>query len=331
MVDAKLKAAGYSGGYKNDGKRLTVGLYFRQEVFDRLHVGFVTFDKPHWVHLPTSMPLGGDGPALDGVDPSAYGSQKGAVLALIRHKATMQPVLVVSVHLDVPKDSAGRPSTQQQKVSVEQMMAKIKDILQHPFNAKALGLRPMETTPIAICGDFNCVPELLVGQELGSDAVAADCADSIAPPDTYHRMVDPLDTFALASAYATVVGKEPCYTSVKPTFLHTIDYIFYSTATLLPTYALDVVDARRDPHVQCGSGSGSVPAVPWPSDHLPLVSSFQFLQQDGAVLTEAEPCIPSGAPNVNARSVNTERQRPQCRFGAACRYHTAGTCRFAHD
>jgi hypothetical protein len=45
LTQAALKGEGYAGEYKNDGKRLTVGVYFRQDVFDRLHVGFVTFDR----------------------------------------------------------------------------------------------------------------------------------------------------------------------------------------------------------------------------------------------------------------------------------------------
>lgn len=254
IADSKLRFAGYDGDFKRDGKRLTMGLYYRTSTFAKIHVGFVTFDKPQYSVLASTA-------AVD-TDISEYGSQKGAVLALLRHRDSRKHVLLASVHLDVPRDSRGCLSTKQQLASVDQLFTKVRGLLQHPSNRKVLGDTPL-TTPVVICGDFNSVPTAVESGE-------------VADPDVYHRMMNDA-SFSVDSAYRAVLGDEPCFTSVKPSFVHTIDYIFYTKAVLQPSYVLDVVDCRQD--------GSAMPKIQWPSDHLPLVCSFQFLQ--GREPTEA--------------------------------------------
>ena len=112
-----------------------------------------------------------------------------------------------------------------------------------------------------------------------------------------------------------------------------------------------MVDARKAQQAQDGGGGGGgggVPAVPWPSDHLPLVSAFQFVGEDGAVVTEtvaaADPALNfpaaagegagggfAGAFVNRGAAAESNRPVPQCKFGAACRYLQLGTCRNAHS
>ena len=237
-VHELLTEAGFGGEYKRDGKQLTVGVYYKLATFRRIHVGFVTFDKPQYVA---------------GVSRAAE-SQKGAILALLRHAASDLPVLVASVHLDVPM-SNGVPCTQQQVAGLKQLRKKMEEMLTHPKNASQ---GTTLDTPVVAAGDFNTL-------------AYKSWDPRIAPPDAYVEMTR---TNARArggrgllfkSAYAAVQGAEPPYTSVAPDFTHAIDYLFFTPRQLAPSAVLAVVEDRAN-----------LPAAPWPSDHLPLVAKFEL-------------------------------------------------------
>ncbi|KAJ1463188.1 Endonuclease/exonuclease/phosphatase [Pelagophyceae sp. CCMP2097] len=267
----KLAATGYSGEYKRDGKPLTVGVYFKKSTFTRIHVGFVTFDKPQFV-APGDWHAWSHGEAEGS-------SQKGAVMALVQHRETRAPVLICSVHLDVPKGPGGACTTVQQLLGIKQMRRKIEDLLLHPRNMSEFGTDL--STPVIIGTDLNSLPY--------------DHYDPvIARADAYNEMLrrrDAQTRLEFASAYRDVLGNEPCFTSVDPKFMHTIDYIFYTKA-LRPVAVLDVVASAPRRDGPC-----------WPSDHLRLEATFEF--------------APGWAP-------------PVCKFGDQCLYHLRGRCRSFH-
>ena len=91
-------------------------------MFQRVHVGFVTFDKPQFV-----ASAGQEHDDAGGAGSEQHTSQKGAIVALLRHNSSGRHVVVCSVHLDVPINAqTGEFATGQQVVSVRQMVKKIK-------------------------------------------------------------------------------------------------------------------------------------------------------------------------------------------------------------
>ena len=242
-VHGRLRSEGYGGDYKRDGKKLTVGVYYKESVFEKIHIGFVTFDKPQFV-------CG----ACGGRDGDLVSSQKGAILALLRHRNSSTCVLVASVHLDVPIVN-GVPSTTQQVAGLKQLRKKMEELLTHPKN---VNVGTTLDTPCLAVGDFNTL-----SYRHWDPAIAA--------PDAYFEMTRTNARTAggrgllFKSAYARVCGTEPPYTSVAPDFLHAIDYCFYTPRMLSPTAVLAVVDDRKN-----------LPAAPWPSDHLPLIARFEL-------------------------------------------------------
>ena len=134
---------------------------------------------------------------------------------------------------------------------------------------------------MVIGGDFNCLS-------------FAPRDASIAPPDAYFEMARQQGPLSFRSSYRDICGAEPPYTSVKPAFAHTIDYIFYTRHSLTPTAVLEVV-------------RHALPSVPWPSDHLPLLTRFEFNQ------------LP--APTKSARL---------CAYGDSCIFFAKGCCKHQH-
>ena len=116
-------------------------------------------------------------------------------------------------------------------------------------------------------------------------------ADPEVPPPRW--VYSTLAEEGLRSSYAALLGREPPFTSVKPGFMHTIDYCFYTDFSVRQQRAaaasgggggdgggdggsqlavrgvLDVVD-HRSPE----QGGDASPCRPWPSDHLALCVQF---------------------------------------------------------
>ena len=210
-------------------------------------------------------------------------SNKGAVLALLRHKATGTKLLACAIHSSVPMDWHGNFNTTKPCGEVAQLLAKITAVLKRcggeagggagvAADGGAGGAGGATPLPVVIAGDFNSVP-----------VATAD----VAPPDVY-RLITGDSRVPLASAYASVRpdAKEPAYTSVEPSFAHCIDYIFY-TPGAGGVRALGVLDILPVP-------VETLPATPDPSDHLPLVAEFSIGEN------APERAAPPRAPNPAA-------------------------------
>ena len=224
LVESTLASKGYAGDYHKHGMTNTVGLFYDTEIFDLVNgkMRFADFNR----------------------DAVTSGNHKGAVLAVLQHKISGRRVLVVSVHLSVPKDGS-RVSTLKPLAEISQLNSKIQDCLQ----------REDPLIPVVMLGDFNSTWQLSVDQ-------------SIAPPDVYRS----IRSLGYSSAYETVAGREPAYTSIKRgpgsdtsgDFIHCIDFIFYYGLT--PAGVWGVVPIARD----------SLPYPQFPSDHLPVAAIFNF-------------------------------------------------------
>ena len=235
-VAAELEQHGYDGAIHEHGMTNTVGLFWRREAFEphvrevrrasseRGTVFFCDFNRPE---------------SVGGIKSGAKVTKKGAVLALLRHRATGQNLLVVGAHLSVPLSFGGEQSPEVPLAEMMQLMKKVDSV--YDWNA-ALG-----SFPWLLVGDLNSVPQAATG-----------CAD----PLVYKFLTG--SACGLRSAYRTVLGREPPLTSVEPDFRHTIDYIFTSRE-LRAKAVLDVT-----------IGDNAEAVSPWPSDHLALVAEIML-------------------------------------------------------
>jgi hypothetical protein len=76
----------------------------------------------------------------------------------------------------------------------------------------------------------------------------------------------------LKSAYESVCGREPAYTTCHDKFVGTVDYIFYTPASHSETYALHPRRVLQPPPLH--TLSTGMPCGAWPSDHVSLVCDF---------------------------------------------------------
>lgn len=67
----------------------------------------------------------------------------------------------------------------------------------------------------------------------------------------------------------------PQFTNVSKDFKGTLDYIFFTSESLVPTSLLDLPD---DSLVQKNKASG-LPNEHWSSDHIALMAEFQYKQE----------------------------------------------------
>jgi hypothetical protein len=104
----ELARNGYDGAMHEHGMKNTVGLFWRRDAFelpprrdgsadDKGTVFFCDFDRPE---------------AVGGSKVGAKVTPKGAVLALLSHRATGRVVLVCAVHPSVPLDGDGKDAPQ---------------------------------------------------------------------------------------------------------------------------------------------------------------------------------------------------------------------------
>ena len=221
-ITDRLSEYGYDGQYHNKGKMInTVGLYYNKATFEKTsELFFANFDAKFGIGIK---------------------SKKGAVFGILRHKKTGQKLLVAAVHLSVPlKDR--QPNTAMQVGEVEQLKAKLNDVLQRSGN---------NDLPLLLAGDFNSTFE-------------RSRKPNIAPPDVYN-MITTWEQ-PMRSAYKVVNREEPKFTAWKPDpteFCECIDYIFGS-------HHLHPITVRQLP-------SRPPREEAWPSDHLLLAATYQFV------------------------------------------------------
>ncbi|KAI8319356.1 hypothetical protein GQ54DRAFT_40387 [Martensiomyces pterosporus] len=120
-----------------------------------------------------------------------------------------------------------------------------------------------------ICGDFNSKPDSGLYEFLSRGRLDKEHKDleKLEPYADYkkHGLRHP---FGLKSAYGSV-GELPL-TNFNPAFSGTIDYIWYTTGTLIPTGLLGEVDEEWT-----GQTVG-FPNAHIPSDHIPIMAEFKW-------------------------------------------------------
>lgn len=126
--------------------------------------------------------------------------------------------------------------------------------------------RQFQRTAAIICGDFNSKPDSGLYEFLSRGRLDKEHKDleKCEPYADYkrHGLRHP---FKLKSGYASV-GELPM-TNFVPGFKATIDYIWYTTGTLVPTGILGEVKA---------AGAVGFPNPNVPSDHIPIMAEFRW-------------------------------------------------------
>ncbi|KAJ1854760.1 Glucose-repressible alcohol dehydrogenase transcriptional effector [Coemansia sp. RSA 638] len=120
-----------------------------------------------------------------------------------------------------------------------------------------------------ICGDFNSTPDSGLYEFFSRGRLDKDHEELVRlePYADYkrHGLRHPL---GLKSAYAS--KEELPLTNLTPTFRGTIDYIWYTTGTLIPTGLLGKVDEEWISQVV------GFPNTHIPSDHIPIMAEFKW-------------------------------------------------------
>jgi len=150
-----------------------------------------------------------------------------------------------------------------------------------------------DSVPVVIAGDFNSMPDSQVYQFLlkgsleptspsisTSTTNGLDSSSSPQTPNIYST--DPREressgfkglnhNLSLASSYGSSPIGEPPFTNYTSDFYGVLDYIWYTTPTLKVTGLLE--------HVNKSELFSPFPNPHFPSDHIPLLAEFQFLER----------------------------------------------------
>lgn len=236
-ADAVLRQNGYDGDFHKARMVQTVGLYFREDTLSRAEgrMLFCNFDNQF---------------GEQGGKCWRSNTNKGSVLAPLKHRATGLVLLAVATHLSVPKLPDGAWNTSKPLGELVQLRRKVEDVFVR--NGGAL--------PLIVAGDFNSVP--------------SSGGEGYAPPHVYERLNEAGRLgWGLQSAYASVLGQEPVFTAWGPDFLGCIDYIFFSPDAFEPLEVLGV--PSQPPQAQDAP----------PSDHLLMQTRLRFRR----AIPEAKP------------------------------------------
>eukprot|EP01043_Picozoa_sp_COSAG02_P062327 COSAG02_NODE_8571_length_2520_cov_3.141264_2_plen_744_part_01 len=222
--------------------------------------------------------------ACDNHSTATLPTRKGALYAQLLHTRSNETIGLVALHPSVPMDGEQTPNTGKPMSEVTQIMKKTVELFE-----------PM--VPCILAGDFNSVP-----------VPTARCA----PPDVYEYVVGQ----GYSSAYKTVQGCEPEFTSVRPTFQHCIDYIFLKSGSNVAVS--NVLGIRA-------SKAGRITE---PSDHVPIMAEFKVLvdrtkkptprQAWGSMPSTTEQTAPNDQerPNVKlARQLSETKDRVEIDVG----------------
>merc|ERR1712054_186522 len=135
-------------------------------------------------------------------------------------------------------------------------------------------LRSLEQTckhmPIPLCGDFNSMPESAVYELLRSGSVRSDHEDLKVDPCGLLSRTNFGHNLRISTAYEVCNGREADYTNYTEDFTGTLDYIWYSSESLV-VLAISQVDDESQLAQET-----ALPSSTRPSDHVSLVATFKF-------------------------------------------------------
>lgn len=158
----------------------------------------------------------------------------------------------------------------------------------------------IKKVPMILCGDFNSYVNSAVYELLSTGSVK-NHPDGIAKDYGYMSQGNFSHQLALSSSYSCI-GELP-FTNFTPSFVDVIDYIWYSSNALRVRGLLGKVD---EDYVSKFIG---FPNEQFPSDHLPLITKFEFLKNSVNIRTH--PNI-SGGNNISGNftsSINNNNKK----------------------
>jgi len=135
---------------------------------------------------------------------------------------------------------------------------------------RTLEQTPTENMPMLVCGDFNSTPDSAVYEYLRRGSVDTDHADLRADPAGVLKNLSMGHAMRMATAYETCNGQEAPYTNYTEDFKGTLDYIWFSSDTLV-VLAISQVDDESQLTQET-----ALPSSTRPSDHVSLVATFMF-------------------------------------------------------
>ena len=186
-----------------------------------------------------------------------------ASVSIFQHTSSGKKVVIANTHLHWDPEY-NDVKAMQVAVLLEELQAVVK---------RYIGNREdINKIPVVICGDFNSQMDSAVYQFFSDGNVRnhGDLRDRDYGKYTSEGMTHP---FHLRSAY-DIIGELP-FTNFTPTFTEVIDYIWYSTATLSVKGVLSEPDRKYTEQLI------GFPTADCPSDHIPLVTRFEFKRQGG--------------------------------------------------
>ena len=193
-----------------------------------------------------------------------------ALVSILQHTSSGKKLVVANTHLHWDPEYNDVKAMQ-----VAVLLEELQGVVKKYTN----GRDDINKIPLVICGDFNSQTDSAVYQFIsqGMSKNHYDLKDRDYGKYTSEGMSHP---FHLRSAY-DVVGELP-FTNFTPAFTEVIDYVWYSTATLSVKGLLGEPDRRYTDQLI------GFPTPDCPSDHVPLVSRFEFKKQASGKRVKAD-------------------------------------------
>jgi len=156
-------------------------------------------------------------------------------------------------------------------------------------------LRSLEQTckhmPMLLCGDFNSMPESAVYELLRTGSVRSDHEDLKVDPCGLLQKTTFRHNLRIGTSYETCNGREAEYTNYTEDFKGTLDYIWYSSDDLV-VLAISQVDDEGQL-----SQETALPSSTRPSDHVSLVATFKYRDNNKNSNDPSPPARPVRNPN----------------------------------
>jgi CCR4-NOT transcription complex subunit 6 len=130
-------------------------------------------------------------------------------------------------------------------------------------------------TGLIVCGDFNSQPDSGVYELLAKGQVSGEHSDFSNFDYGVYSKRGLRHRLNLESAYGKI--GEPLFTNYTDNYVGVLDYIWYEASTLRAAGILKPVDVDI-----VTSQNYALPSPHFPSDHITLVSEFQFVDSDAS-------------------------------------------------
>ncbi|KAG7694423.1 hypothetical protein KL933_003756 [Ogataea haglerorum] len=187
-----------------------------------------------------------------------------ASISILHHIPTGNKIVLANTHLHWDPEFNDVKTMQ-----VAVLLEELRVLLLKYTNSKD----ELNKIPLLICGDFNSQTDSAVYQLFSQGSVKEhyDIKGRDYGKFTSEGCTHP---FHLKSAYGAI--NELPFTNFSPTYTNVIEYIWYSTGTLSVRGLLGEMDPNYAKRVI------GLPSADFVSDHLPLISKFEFKKSSSA-------------------------------------------------